>query len=307
MLEPRIISLIASATEIVCALGFERQMVGRSHECDFPASVKGLPVCTSPKFQVEGLSYEIDQRVKAILQEALSVYRVDADLLQRLQPTHVITQSQCEVCAVSLKDVEQAVCQFTGSRPVIVSLEPNALADVWSDIRRVATALGASTRGDELVASLQRRMDEIAAKAQKASASPTVACVEWIDPLMAAGNWMPELVEMAGGVNLFGEAGKHSPWMSWEEIVAANPDVIFISPCGFDIARTMEEAHLLAGKPAWGELKAVKDNRVFVADGNQYFNRPGPRLVESLEILAESLHPELFHFGHEREGWIRLV
>jgi len=307
MLEPRIISLIASATEIVCALGFERQMVGRSHECDFPASVKGLPVCTSPKFQVEGLSYEIDQRVKAILQEALSVYRVDADLLQRLQPTHVITQSQCEVCAVSLKDVEQAVCQFTGSRPVIVSLEPNALADVWSDIRRVATALGASTRGDELVASLQRRMDEIAAKAQKASASPTVACVEWIDPLMAAGNWMPELVEMAGGLNLFGEAGKHSPWMSWEEIVAANPDVIFISPCGFDIARTMEEAHLLAGKPAWGELKAVKDNRVFVADGNQYFNRPGPRLVESLEILAESLHPELFHFGHEREGWIRLV
>jgi len=307
MLEPRIISLIASATEIVCALGFEQQMVGRSHECDFPASVKGLPVCTSPKFQVEGLSYEIDQRVKAILQEALSVYRVDADLLQRLQPTHVITQSQCEVCAVSLKDVEQAVCQFTGSRPVIVSLEPNALADVWSDIRRVATALGASTRGDELVASLRRRMDEIAAKAQKASARPTVACVEWIDPLMAAGNWMPELVEMAGGVNLFGEAGKHSPWMSWEEIVAANPDVIFISPCGFDIARTMEEAHLLAGKPAWGELKAVKDNRVFVADGNQYFNRPGPRLVESLEILAESLHTELFHFGHEKEGWVRLV
>src|SRR5215813_4229082 len=171
----RIISLIASATEIVCALGFESHMVGRSHECDFPPSVKRLPVCTSPKFQVEGLSYEIDQRVKAILQEALSVYRVDADLLQRLQPTHVITQSQCEVCAVSLKDVEQAVCQFTGSRPVIVSLEPNALADVWSDIRRVATALGASTRGDELVARLRRRMDETAGKARTASSRPTVA------------------------------------------------------------------------------------------------------------------------------------
>jgi len=306
MAEPRVISLIASATEIVCALGFESQMAGRSHECDFPASVKRLPVCTSPKFEVEGLSYEIDQRVKAILQEALSVYRVDADLLERLQPTHIITQSQCEVCAVSLKDVEQAVCQFTGSQPVVVSLEPNALADVWSDIRRVASALNAPERGEELVARLRRRMGEIVAKARTVVLRPTVACVEWIDPLMAAGNWMPELVEMAGGVNLFGEVGKHSPWMSWEELVEADPDVIFISPCGFDIERTMEETNLLTGKPEWDGLKAVKSNRVFVADGNQYFNRPGPRLVESLEILAELFHPELFHFGHQDKGWIRL-
>jgi iron complex transport system substrate-binding protein len=306
MAEPRIISLIASATEIVCALGFESQMVGRSHECDFPASVKRLPVCTSPKFEVEGLSYEIDQRVKAILQEALSVYRVDADLLERLRPTHIITQSQCEVCAVSLKDVEQAVCQFTSSQPIVVSLEPNALADVWSDIRRVAAALNAPERGEELIAGLRRRMDEIAAKARSARSRPTVACVEWIEPLMAAGNWTPELVEMAGGVNLFGEAGKHSPWMSWEELVAADPDVIVISPCGFDIARTMEETDLLTGKPEWRGLKAVKENRVLVADGNQYFNRPGPRLAESLEILAESLHPKLFHFGHEGKAWLTL-
>jgi iron complex transport system substrate-binding protein len=306
MAEPRIISLIASATEIVCALGFESQMVGRSHECDFPASVKRLPVCTSPKFEVEGLSYEIDQRVKAILQEALSVYRVDADLLERLRPTHIITQSQCEVCAVSLKDVEQAVCQFTSSQPIVVSLEPNALADVWSDIRRVAAALNAPERGEELIAGLRRRMDEIAAKARSARSRPTVACVEWIEPLMAAGNWTPELVEMAGGVNLFGEAGKHSPWMSWEELVAADPDVILISPCGFDIARTMEETDLLTGKPEWRGLKAVKENRVLVADGNQYFNRPGPRLAESLEILAESLHPKLFHFGHEGKAWLTL-
>jgi len=307
MVEPRIISLIASATEIVCALGFESQMVGRSHECDFPASVKSLPVCTSPKFEVEGLSYEIDERVKAILQEALSVYRVDADMLERLRPTHIITQSQCEVCAVSLKDVEEAVCQFTSSRPVVVSLEPNALADVWSDIRRVAAALNAPERGEELVARLLRRMGEIEEKARTAQSRPTVACVEWIDPLMAAGNWSPELVEMAGGVNLFGEVGKHSPWMNWEALVAADPDVIFISPCGFDIARTMEETHLLTGKPEWRELKAAKEDRVFVADGNQYFNRPGPRLVESLEILAELLHPELFNFGHEGKGWVRLA
>src|SRR5262245_60676798 len=307
MAETRIISLIASATEIVCALGFEAQMVGPSHECDSPASVKRLPVCTSPKFEVEGLSYEIDERVKAILQEALSVYRVDADLLERLRPTHIITQSQCEVCAVSLKDVEEAVCQFTSSRPVVVSLEPNALADVWSDIRRVAAALNAHERGEELVAGLRRRMGEIEEKARTAQSRRTVACIEWIDPLMAAGNWSPELVEMAGGANLFGEVGKHSPWMSWEELVAADPDVIFISPCGFDIARTMEETDLLTGRPEWRELKAVRENRVFVADGNQYFNRPGPRLVESLEILAELLHPELFNFGHEGKGWVRLA
>jgi iron complex transport system substrate-binding protein len=303
----RIVSLIASATEIVCALGFEAQMVGRSHECDFPPSIKRLPICTSPKFQVEGLSYEIDQRVKAILQEALSVYRVDAGLLERLQPTHIITQSQCEVCAVSLRDVEDAVCRFTGSHPVIVSLEPNELADVWADIRRVAQALGVVKRGEDVVSALQRRMEEIANRTGKIESRPTVACIEWVDPLMAAGNWMPELVEMAGGINLFGQAGKHSPWMNWEELVKSDPDIIFISPCGFDIKRTLEETHLLAEKTEWNSLKAVRTGRVFVADGNKYFNRPGPRLAESLEILAELLHPELFRFNHQNDGWISLA
>jgi iron complex transport system substrate-binding protein len=302
----RIVSLIASATEIVCALGFEKQMVGRSHECDFPASIKHLPICTSPKFQVEGLSYEIDQRVKAILQEALSVYRVDAALLESLQPTQIITQSQCEVCAVSLKDVEDAVCQFTSSHPVIVSLEPNELADVWADIRRVANALGVAERGELVTAALQRRMEAIASRTRTTQSRPAVACIEWIDPLMAAGNWMPELVEMAGGVNLFGQAGKHSPWMKWEELVSRDPDIIFISPCGFDIKRTLEETHLLAAKPEWSRLNAVRGGRVFVADGNQYFNRPGPRLAESLEILAELFHPEIFQFNHKNEGWVRL-
>lgn len=307
MSQPRIISLIASATEIVCALGFEAQLVGRSHECDFPTSVKRLPVCTSPKFAVAGLSYEIDQRVKAILQESLSVYRVDAGRLEQLQPTHIITQTQCEVCAVSLKDVEAAVCQFTSSQPVIVSLEPNSLADVWNDVRRVAVALSAPEQGTALIANLQERMSVIRARARVLETKPRVACIEWIAPLMAAGNWMPELVAMAGGVNLFGETGRHSPWMSWDELTSKDPDVIFISPCGFDIARTLEETHLLTGKPAWDKLKAVRAGRVFIGDGNQYFNRPGPRLVESLEILAEILHPALFNFGHEQTGWLRLA
>jgi iron complex transport system substrate-binding protein len=301
----RIISLIASATEIVCALGFEGQLVARSHECDYPPAVKRLPQCTSPKFNVEGTSYEIDQRVKAIVQDALSVYRVDSRILEELQPTHIITQSQCEVCAVSLKDVEQAVCELTSSKPMIVSLEPGSLGDVWNDIEKVALALGATARAEELIGSLQGRMDEIVGRARRLEANPTVAYVEWIDPLMAGGNWMPELVEMAGGINLFGEAGKHSPWMTWDELVSKEPDVIFVSPCGFDIDRTLQEMRLLSDRPEWKALNAVRAGRVFVADGNQYFNRPGPRLAESLEILAETLHPALFHFGHEGAGWVR--
>jgi len=304
--KPRIISLIASATEIVWALGFGPEQVGRSHECDYPEQVSSLPVCTSPKFNVYGTSYEIDQRVKAVLQEALSVYRVDAEILDRLRPTHIITQSQCEVCAVSLKDVEEAVCHLVASNPVIVSLEPNSLADVWRDILRVGASLDATDRAESLVNSLKQRMDDISQRAALIDSHPTVACIEWIDPLMAAGNWMPEMVEMAGGTNLFGEAGKHSPWMSWEEIVEKDPDIIITTPCGFDIRRTLEDMPVLTGKKEWRDLKAVREGRVFVADGNQYFNRPGPRLAESLEILAEIFHPDQFSFNHEGSGWIRL-
>lgn len=296
----RIVSLIASATEIVCALGYRGQLVGRSHECDFPPSVSELPVCTEPKLRIDVSSREIDEQVKRILTEALSVYRVDAEQLRALRPDVVVTQSHCEVCAVSLRDVERALCDWVESRPQIVSLEPDSLDDVWRDIRRVATAFGAPARGEELVAELQQRMNAVQTAAAKLSQRqrPTVACIEWIDPLMAAGNWMPELVEMAGGVNLFGAAGKHSPWMTWEELRAKDPEVIVVLPCGFDIARSRQEMPALTQRPDWCELRAVRERRVYLADGNQYFNRPGPRLAESLEILAEILHPNAFSFGH---------
>lgn len=299
----RIASLLPSSTEIVCALGCEDRLVGRSHECDFPESVKRLPVCTEPKISPDGTSYEIDQRVKAIVQEGLSVYRVRADLLRQSQPDVIITQSQCEVCAVTPRDVEEAVSQWVGSRPRIVSLEPNALSDVWADMRRVAEALEVPERGTELASGLIQRMAAIAEKARSLPERPTVACIEWIEPLMAAGNWMPELVEMAGGVNLFGEAGKHSPWMTWDQLVQWDPEVILVQPCGFDIKRSREEIPALMRKPEWSQLRAVRSRRVYLTDGNQYFNRPGPRLVESLEILAEVLHPTMFRFGHQGSGW----
>jgi iron complex transport system substrate-binding protein len=302
----RIVSLIASATEIVCALGREDQLVGRSHECDFPESVRRLPVCTEPKFAVEGSSYQIDQRVKAVVQESLSVYRVNGERLRDLEPDVIVTQAQCEVCAVSLREVERTVCAWLSRCPKLISLMPNSLADVWADIERVAEALECPDRGADLNRRLQQRMHAIADKARTLPRRPTVACVEWIEPLMAAGNWMPELVALAGGVNLFGAAGQHSPWMTWGELVAADPEVIFISPCGFDIARTLEEVSLFQARPEWPRLRAVRDSRVVVADGNAFFNRPGPRLVESLEILAEFLHPETFAFGHEGGGWRRV-
>jgi len=302
----RVVTLIASATEIVAALGCAQWLVGRSHECDFPPEVKSLPVLTEPKFPVEGSSYEIDQRVKAIVQEGLSVYRVHADALEAVHPDVVVTQDQCEVCAVSLPDVEKALRQITASDTEVVSLRPDALADVWVDIEKVAGALDVPERGKRLIAELKSRMALVAEKtrAMTPDERPSVACIEWIDPLMAGGNWMPELIKMAGAENLFGEAGKHSPWMEWDQVREADPDIIFVQPCGFDVARSMQEMPVMAGRPGWGDLKAVKQGRVVVADGNQYFNRPGPRLAESVEILAEVCHPDLFSFGHEGSGWV---
>ena len=330
----RIVSLIASGTEIVCALGRERILVGRSHECDYPPSVSALPVCTRPRFDASGSSREIDAAVKSVLRRsmavdvvgaaagatskvadsvpaemgaggALSVYEVFTERLRELQPTHIVTQAQCEVCAVSLKDVERAVRELAGCSPEVISLQPNSLNDIWDDIGRVAAGLGVDEDGERLVASLRARMQGIKELAATIGRRPRVACIEWADPLMAAGNWTPELIEMAGGENLLGVAGEHSPAISFEDLAATDPDVIMIAPCGFPLARIREDVPVLAAHPGWKDLSAVRYNQVFLADGNQYFNRPGPRVVETVKILAEILHPDVFAFGHEGSAWER--
>lgn len=303
MAAQRVVSLIASATETVAALGCADRLVGRSHECDYPASVLELPACSTAKVDIHASGTEIDRQVKQLLHEAVSIYGLKTDVLNELRPDLIITQSQCEVCAVSLKDVERAVCNLISSRPKIVSLEPNGLEDVWTSIRQVAEALGVPERGEELVLRSRQRLDILSRRAAEAANRPTIACIEWIDPLMAAGNWVPELAEIAGGINLFGEAGKHSPWMTYEQFVEEDPEVIAIMPCGWDIPRSRREMAPLTSRSDWGRLKAVRERRVFLTDGNQFFNRPGPRLVESAEILAELLHPELFQFGHRKTGW----
>jgi iron complex transport system substrate-binding protein len=260
---------------------------------------------TEPKFPVSGTSYDIDARVKAILQEGLSVYRVDAEKLEALKPDIIVTQDHCEVCAVSLKDVEALLRAWSGRRVEIVSLRPDSLADIWKDIAKVARALRLESQGERLVKQLKARMARIAKQSGAARTRPRCALIEWIDPLMAGGNWMPELVQMAGGENLFGAPGQPSSWLDWDQIIVADPDVVLVHPCGFDMARTLQEMPLLEHRPGWRELKAVQHDRIFVADGNQYFNRPGPRIVESLEILAEIFHPELFTSRYKGKGWTR--
>lgn len=301
----RIVSLIASSTEIVCALGLKDQLVGRSHECDYPQSILSLPQCTETKFPTSGTSPEIDDLIKDIVMRGLSVYRVDEVKLRELNPDVLITQIQCEVCAVSEKDVVDALCNWLGTKPKVVALNPGGLKEIWDDIRKIARVTRVEEEGESLITRLQSRMNAIEQKARSLSHKPTVACIEWIEPLMSAGNWMPELVEKAGGVNLFGKAGIHSPYLKWEDLVHADPEVIFVMPCGWGIERSKSEMHYLTSRPQWSRLRAVQSGRVYVCDGNQYFNRPGPRVVESLEIMAEVIHPDVFHFRHEGSGWIK--
>lgn len=302
----KVVSLIAGSTETVCALGAGRLLAARSHECDYPDWVSRLPVLTRPAIKTSGTSLEIDRRVKDRLRRALSVYNVDSRRLAELRPDLIITQSQCEVCAVTIKDVEKALSHSQGSRCNVLSLKPDGLPDVLKDIQRVAAALGRRGAGKSLVARLKGRMRAVSGKARAAKRKPTVALIEWIDPLMAAGNWMPTLAEMAGGKPLFGKPGRHSPWLKWEDLRAKDPEVIVVMPCGFDIPRARREMKALTSRRGWKSLKAARDGRVYIADGNQYFNRPGPRVAESLEILAEIIHPELFLFGYRGRGWIKL-
>ncbi|TFF37970.1 cobalamin-binding protein [Mucilaginibacter psychrotolerans] len=303
----KIVSLLPAATEIVCALGLESSLVGRSHECDYPETVKALPVCSEANFPDGMSSAAIDTKVKELLADALSVYTVKREVIKELQPDVVITQAQCEVCAVSLPEVEQALTDYLDKPARILSLQPNSLEDIFHDIGTVATALDAIEVGERLVEDLQERVDIIRHKLKFLENKPSVACIEWLEPMMVSGNWVPELVTIAGGVPVLAQQGKHSPYVNWTDIQTADPDVIILMPCGFSIERTMREIDILLQQPGFADLKAVKNNRIYIADGNQYFNRPGTRIVDSVEILAEILHPKQFIFGNEGSGWIKFA
>ncbi|WP_423149033.1 cobalamin-binding protein [Rubrolithibacter danxiaensis] len=305
MSSKKIVSLLPAATEIVCALGLEEQLIGRSHECDFPENICLLPVCSTAKFTPGSDSVAIDRQVKEILTEALSIYDIDIELIRQLQPDIIITQSQCEVCAVSLDDVSRKLEGLLEKDVEIISLEPHVLNDLFKDIRMIAKSLNVTEKAEQLIEGLQERLDLIKHKLKFIEQKPRVACVEWLSPLMIAGNWTPELVETAGGIPVLAEKGKHSFYIDIASIQQEDPDILILIPCGFSISRTLQEINLLLEIHGWNELKAVQNNQVYVADGNQYFNRSGPRLVDSAEILAEIINPKQFVFGYEGQGWVK--
>lgn len=315
----RIVSLLASATEIIAALGCLDQLVGRSHECDYPPEVLQLPLVSTVQIDTEASSSEIDAQIKHLAHaqdtvqdnalKALSIYRIDVALLQTLKPDIIFTQTQCDVCAVSERDVALALEQLTGLHPRIVSLSPYRLADVWEDVLRVGQALGKDEQAAALVQRYQDRLDQLQQQGTalaKSGKQPRVAILEWLDPLMAAGNWTPELVEYANGESLFGEVGVHSPWLTWEELHTADPDVLVLAPCGFSLERTLVDLPLLRQHPLWHSLRAVQQGRVYAIDGNNYLNRSGPRLVESAELLGRVLWREQLTVSVDEQAWLHV-
>jgi iron complex transport system substrate-binding protein len=288
---PRIVSLLPSATEIVCALGAIDSLVGISHECDFPAELADRPVLTRSRIDVHGSSAAIDAAVRAVIQGALSIYAVDDARLGELAPEVIVTQDLCEVCAVSLDDVRAAVARLAHRADIrIVSLRPTRLGDVLDDVERVAAAIGRAAAGAAVRAALTHRIRAIADRAAAAPCRPRVVSLEWIDPLMLGGTWMPEVIELAGGSAVGARAGQPAPTIDAAGLQALRPDVVVVKPCGFTLARALAERDVLER----AVLPAVGAARVYVTDGNAFFNRPGPRLVESLEIMAACVHPARF-------------
>ena len=287
----RIVSLLPSTTEMVCLLGLREKLVGISHECDFPASVRGLPVLTAPKIDPRGRSAEIDRQVREVVASGLSVYRIDQEKLRELRPDLILTQDACAVCAVSFEEVRAAARELIGNQVEIVSLSPLRLEDVLEDIVRVGRAAGVLAQAEDTVASLRRRLEALRVRTAS-SQRPRVLALEWMDPPMPAGHWTPQLIRLAGGEPVLGRDSQPTRRIDWERVVEAAPEVLLVIPCGFKVAQTLREMDALLARLR--ETPAVRQGRVYVADGNAYFNRPGPRLVDSAELAAVAIHPELF-------------
>ncbi|GIX47975.1 MAG: cobalamin-binding protein [Candidatus Tectimicrobiota bacterium] len=290
----RIVSLLPSSTEILCALGLAAQVVGISHECDYPPEITDRPRLTAPKINPHADSRTIDRDVRALVREGLSVYRLDSERLRALQPDLIVTQDQCQVCAVTYDEVMAAARQVLGAHVQVLSLRPVLLQDIWDDIARVGEATGRQRQAAALLEGLFERVKALVAQTMLIRQPPRVAMIEWIEPLMLAGNWMPELIQLAGGTDGLCRPGQHSPTVAWETLRQYAPEVLLIAPCGYSLAQTLAELPRLQRLPGWQALPAVRQGRVYAVDGHTYFNRPGPRIVDSLELLAGLVHPDLF-------------
>jgi len=289
----RILSLLPSATEIVYALGCGDSLVGVSHECDYPEDAKTKPIVSTSSLSSNLGSGEIHSKVSEHHHSNLSLYAIDEQLLQRIDPDVILTQELCTVCAIPVAQVRDAARILAGPR-CVVSLEPNNLHQILDNISSVAEVTGRQTAAYELVRSLENRIAHIRSVAARAVERPKVFCMEWMDPPMAGGHWIPEMVRIAGGIDGLGREGKSSTVIEWGQVSAFTPQIVVIMPCGYQISRTVKEIDHLACLPGWYELPAVRDGRVYVVDSPAYFSRPGPRIVNGLEILAQIIQPAMF-------------
>jgi iron complex transport system substrate-binding protein len=301
----RIVSLLPSATEIVCALGLEGQLVGVTHECDYPPSVRHLPKVTRTLIPMDASSVEIDRLVRERLRDTNVLYTLDLPALHALRPDLIVTQALCDVCAVAEYEVRAAACAQPGS-PRVINLEPQTLSEVIACIRQVAAAAEVRDRAESAISGLAARVEAVAARTARIAARPRVALLEWLDPPFSCGHWTPELVRLAGGTEGFGREGERSRCLRWDEVVAWQPEVMFIACCGFDVERTLCDVPALQAIPGWHDVPAVQAGRIYVTNGSHYFSRPGPRLVDSLEILAHALHPEVHPRQAEVPAAVRL-
>lgn len=295
----RIVSLLPSATEIIASLGLDDQLVGVTHECDWPASVQRLPKVTKTLIPTDATSAEIDRLVRDRLGAQSALYTLDMETLGRLCPDVIVTQALCDVCAVAEEEVRNAACMLPNLPPV-VNLEPATLGEVLACIRQVADAVGESKRADSVVAALQARVDAVAARSARVAHRPRVALLEWLDPPFSTGHWNPELVRLAGGEDGLGREGEKSRTLRWDEVIAYQPEVVLISCCGFTTERAMQDLPVLDRVPGWSDVPAARLAQVYVTDGAAYFSRPGPRLVDSLELLAHVIHPDV----HPLPSWV---
>ena len=297
----KIVSLIPSATEIISALNLYDNLVGVSHECDYPEDALKLPKLTTSKIKTEQLSLKIDYDIREILEQSLSVYEVKSNLLKKLDPDVIITQSQCSVCAVSLKDVENCLRNFIDKKPVLIDLKPNTFEDVLKDIKLVGKKLDKEEESNFLVKNIKKEVNKIKAKTLN-SKIKNVLCIEWIEPIMTAGNWIPQLVQFAGGKSILAKTGKNSNFVKLEDINFQEVDIVIFMPCGFDINRSKKEIF----KSNIDYFSILKDKKKILVDGNKYFNRPGPDLLESTKILSEIIHPEIFPAKQNIKRWVYL-
>ncbi len=303
----RIVSLLPSATEMLYLLGLDNMLHGVSYECDYPVEARSKAIVVKPRINTEGKTQgEIDSEVSSFMREGKQLYMVDMEAIRSIKPDIVITQDLCDVCAISMKDVVKATEDLSKECEVI-SMQPKSIGEMLDDIIRIGKACRVERKAEEEVAKLRGRIEAVKRRAKEAGKIPRVLCAEWYDPIYASGHWIPEMVRIAGGIDGLGCEGGYSRVIEWKKIVEYSPEVMVMMPCGFDVGRAIADMWMITRNEGWNGLDAVRDGRVYAANGSWYYSRHGPRLIDGLEYLAKMIHPEVFGSELPEEAAVRIT